>query len=277
MLEDIITGEDNPEHLASLALGRLRVTIPITTCSRRKDPFPSSLSASGVYWIKYSLWNTKLLCSKNAWRTSAETSRSCRKRWRWDTIPGVDRVALLAEVGDKVAKFPTAEQLASWDALSPGNHESAGKCLRGATPQGSPWLRRMACQCAWAAARTKNTYLSSQFRRLARGAARREPSSLWHIPHSHWLSLAEEPKQLRRSWRKLLRSHPLRWSQAVFGEAAPATRAQGNPRTDGSGLTQRFPRRGFRGRRWLATFTALLCRGGDSWSRRRGFSFASPH
>jgi transposase len=66
-----------------------------------------------------------------------------------------------------MAQFPTAEQLASWDALCPGNHESAGKRLRGATPQGSPWLRRMACQCAWAAARTKNTYLSSQFRRLA--------------------------------------------------------------------------------------------------------------
>jgi hypothetical protein len=28
MLEDIITGEDNPEHLASLALGHLRVKIP---------------------------------------------------------------------------------------------------------------------------------------------------------------------------------------------------------------------------------------------------------
>ena len=28
-------------------------------------------------------------------------------------------------------------------------------------------MGRMACQCAWAAARTKNTYLSSQFRRLA--------------------------------------------------------------------------------------------------------------
>ncbi len=35
------------------------------------------------------------------------------------------------------------------------------------TRQGSPSLCRMACQCAWAAARTKNTYLSSQFRRLA--------------------------------------------------------------------------------------------------------------
>ena len=49
----------------------------------------------------------------------------------------------------------------------PGNHESAGKRLRGTTRQGCPWLCRMACQCAWAAARTKNTYLSSQFRRLA--------------------------------------------------------------------------------------------------------------
>ena len=49
----------------------------------------------------------------------------------------------------------------------PGNHESADKRLRGTTRHGSPWLGRMVCQCVWAAARTKNTYLSSQFRRLA--------------------------------------------------------------------------------------------------------------
>src|ERR1700675_4314040 len=60
-------------------------------------------------------------------------------------------------------------------------------------------------------------------------------------PHRYWLSLAEESEQLRGSWRKLLRSHPLRRSQAVFGEAAPTTRAQGNPRADGSCLTHRFP------------------------------------
>src|ERR1700758_142821 len=59
--------------------------------------------------------------------------------------------------------------------------------------------------------------------------------------HCHWLSLAKEPKQLRGSWRKLLRSHPLRRSQAIPGEAAPTTRAQGNSRADGSCLTHRFP------------------------------------
>ena len=46
MLEDIISGEDDPEHLAFSRPGSsARKDSPIKTCSRRKDPFPSSLFA----------------------------------------------------------------------------------------------------------------------------------------------------------------------------------------------------------------------------------------
>ena len=81
MLEDIIAGEDDPEHLASLALGHLRVKIPaVKTCSRRKRSVPIIAFCSGVWSIRYSSWNTKLRCSTNAWRTSADKDRSWRKR-----------------------------------------------------------------------------------------------------------------------------------------------------------------------------------------------------
>ena len=62
-----------------------------------------------------------------------------------------------SRVGENMRSFPA---LSSWPVgrrCALANHESAGKRLRGAIRQGSPWLRRMACQCAWAAARTKNT------------------------------------------------------------------------------------------------------------------------
>ena len=64
-------------------------------------------------------------------------------------------------------QFPTAEHLASWAGMCPGNNESAGKRKSGKTTKGSRWLRQMLTQAAWAASHTKNTYLSAQYRRLA--------------------------------------------------------------------------------------------------------------
>lgn len=44
-------------------------------------------------------------------------------------IPCIDTTAreLLAEIGVNMDVFPTAEYLASWTGLVPGNNESAGK------------------------------------------------------------------------------------------------------------------------------------------------------
>jgi hypothetical protein len=56
----------------------------------------------------------------------------------------------------------------------PGHDESAGKRRSGRTRKGSPWLRTALVEAAQAAARTKDTYLAAQYRRLAarRGAKR---------------------------------------------------------------------------------------------------------
>jgi transposase len=89
---------------------------------------------------------------------------------RLATIPGVDQrtaETVLAEIGTDMEQFPTAEHLASWAGMCPGNNESAGKRRSGRTTKGSRWLRQVLTQAAWAASHTKDTYLAAQFRRLA--------------------------------------------------------------------------------------------------------------
>ncbi len=87
-----------------------------------------------------------------------------------DTIPGVARNTaelILAEVGPDLSRFPTADHLASWAGLVPGNNESAGKRLSGTMRKGSQWLRAGLTQAAHAAARQKNNYLAAHYHRLA--------------------------------------------------------------------------------------------------------------
>ena len=124
----------------------------------------------------------------------AERLRSCEAvLQRLDTIPGVGRQAaevLVAEVGTDARRFPTAGHLASWAGVCPGHHESAGKRRSGRTRKGSPWLRATLIQLAYAAARTKHTYLAARYHRLA---ARRGPKraalalghsvlvAVWHL------------------------------------------------------------------------------------------------
>jgi transposase len=51
--------------------------------------------------------------------------------------------------------------------MCPGNNESAGKRRSGKTRKGDRWLRRSLTQAAWAASKTKKTYLAAQYNRLA--------------------------------------------------------------------------------------------------------------
>jgi transposase len=97
--------------------------------------------------------------------------------WLLVTIPGINRrtaEVVLAEIGTDMGRFATPEQLASWAGLCPGSNESAGKRRSGRTRHGDRWLRSALVQAAWAASRTRNTYVGAQYRRLARRRGRKK-------------------------------------------------------------------------------------------------------
>ena len=88
------------------------------------------------------------------------------------TIPGIDLIGsamLLVEIGDEMQAFGSADRLASWAGVCPGNHESAGKRKTGRTRKGNPYVRRLLCEFAHAASRThcafKARFQSLQTRR----------------------------------------------------------------------------------------------------------------
>ena len=79
----------------------------------------------------------------------------------------------MAEWGIEMARFGTAARLAAWTGVAPGNDESAGKQGWGKTRKGYHALRTGLAQMAYAAARTKGTYLSAFYQRLAVGRGRK--------------------------------------------------------------------------------------------------------
>jgi transposase len=84
------------------------------------------------------------------------------------TIPGIDQIAaalIIVEIGDDMARFGSPERLACWAALSPGNHESAGKRKSGRTRKGNNVIRYILCECANAARMTKSS-LAAKYRSL---------------------------------------------------------------------------------------------------------------
>lgn len=168
MLEAIIAGQNDPQQLAQLARGQLKKKIP-----QLQQALAGRIREHHRFLLAEYLdeWNA---LEKRIRRIESEID-TCVHPFEsavtlWQTVPGVDRVtacSLVAELGVEMRQFPTAQHLASWAGLCPGNHESAGKRKSGRTRDGNKWLRRSLCQAAWAASRTKDCYLATQFKRLA--------------------------------------------------------------------------------------------------------------
>jgi transposase len=169
MLDALVAGERNPEVLAELARRRMRSKIP-----QLREALRGRFSDHHAMLIGLSLDHIRHLeAAIDALDARIEEMMVPFERARdhLDTITGVGQRAaecIIAEIGVDMGVFPTASHLASWGGQAPANNITGGKRRSGKTNKGNRWLGETLNQCAWAAARSRDTYLSSQFWRLAR-------------------------------------------------------------------------------------------------------------
>lgn len=208
ILTAIIDGESDPEKLAALGSERLQ-------CSRSEliEALQGRVTDHHRFMLRQHLrmieelerttddFDRRLEVALEPFREAIE---------RLTVIPGVSTTAaqiLLAEIGPDMSRFPSAGHLLSWAGLCPKLDESAGKHRSTRLRNGAPWLKPVLVQCAWAAARSKKTYLQSQFLRLK---ARRGPKKAAVAVAASILTAAYHMLQSNTHYRDLGPDHFVR-------------------------------------------------------------------
>jgi len=169
MLAALVAGERDPAVLAELAKGVLRRKL-----AELRRALRGHFGEHHALLVGLSLAHLEHLEAATA-RLDARVDQVIAPfavaRDHLDTITGVGKRAaetIIAEIGVDMSVFPTAGHLASWAGRCPGNNITGGKRHSGKPTKGNRWLADALTECAWAAARSRDTYLAAQFWRLAR-------------------------------------------------------------------------------------------------------------
>jgi transposase len=167
ILTALIAGERDPERLTDLTQGRLKASRAELVAALH-----GRLTEHHRFLLKLHLTQIDALEAAVA-DVEAHIGEGLapfqRAAGLLITIPGVsDTVArvLIAEIGIDMTRFPTAGHLISWAGLCPRMDESAGKRRSTRTRRSGRWLKTTLVQAAWAAVRTRDSYLRAQFLRL---------------------------------------------------------------------------------------------------------------
>jgi transposase len=168
MLDALVQGERDPAVLADMAKRRLRSKIPELT-----EALHGRFGEHHAFLVKLHLdlidQHTVAIELLTA-RIEEAMAPFRGARDLMVTIPGISTgVAdvVIAETGGDMRRFATAGHLASWAGTCPGSNESAGRVKSTNTRPGNPYLKGALGTAAMSAARSKNTYFSAKYRRIA--------------------------------------------------------------------------------------------------------------
>jgi transposase len=182
ILDAIVKGESNPQVMAELASKRLK---------DKREQLVQAMSGKVRPHQRFIL--AELLCNIDSIEETIERFNQQIQEYcspfekaveLLDTIPGVARQTaelIVAEIGTDMSRFPSANHLAAWAGVAPGNCESAGKRLSSKIRKGNNSLKVGLVQAAHAATRTKG-YLAAQYRRIA--ARRGKKRAIIAVAHS---------------------------------------------------------------------------------------------
>jgi transposase len=236
MMRALIAGEADPQALAELAKGRLRVKLP-----ELRKALEGRFGAHHAFLLERMLAHIEdlesdieAICGRieeeiAPFEAAVELLRS---------IPGVQRRAaevIVAEIGTDMGRFPTAQHLASWAGVCPGQRESAGKRKSGKTRKGSKWLRATLVECARAASRSRESYLSERYRQIARrrgdkkatvAVAHEILTAAWHMLATGELYREAGPAPLRERAVERARNRAIRQLERLGHKVALEPLAQ---------------------------------------------------
>ncbi len=167
MLAALCQGTTDPEVLAELAKGRLRVKIPAL-----REALEGRFDRHHAVWIGAILNHIDFL-DEQIDALSDLIDEEIRP-----FAPVVELICshigiqqrgaqcIIAEIGVDMSVFPSEKHISSWAGQCPGNDQSAGKRRSGKSRKGSKWLDYTLEEAALAAIRVKDSYLAAHYQRL---------------------------------------------------------------------------------------------------------------
>jgi transposase len=167
IIEALIAGQTMPQALATLAHRRIHASTDELEASLRGRVTRHHRFLLKLHLDQIDALDAAIAAIDQEVSANVEPFRSAIELL--STIPGVGNLAatvIVSEIGIDMSRFPSAGHLISWAGLCPRNDESAGKRRSTKMKKGAPWMKTTLVQCAWAASRTKGSYLQAQYHRL---------------------------------------------------------------------------------------------------------------